>query len=390
MKAIWMHAADLEGRDPEAVVEEILGLGLDTAAIAFAYHGGRLLTPRHPRRRVLELDPSSVYFRSDPGRYQGLRLQPRVARAAALMDPFLAACGRAGLAVNAWTVVCHNDRLGFELPDCCVRNVFGDVYPYALCPSRPDVRAYAAALCGEIADVGQVSRIELEAVSFLGLEHGSLHDKRGIRLAPLALWLLSVCLCAACRERVGAALEDFSPIALDWLERYFKTLDPRAPDDLREALEVVLGAELLDELVAARRAVVASLIDEIRQATRGLHLNVRLAPDPLFIGGKSALDWSDLPGRVDSATVTFFGYPVERMREELEGLPGGRERPVPVYGGFVFHAPDCGSESEVRQRADLLREAEVDGLSLYAYTLAGQVQLRWLPPALRGPPSSRA
>jgi hypothetical protein len=389
MKSVFMHAWDLHGVDPVALTEELASIGLDTCSLAFSYHGGRVLLPRRPDGRVLELLPGAAYFTPQLDRYRGLRLQPHVAPEAALVPAFLRACGRVGMRVSAWTVLCHDDRLGVEHPDCCIENVFGDRYSYALCPSHPEVRRYAAALCGDIADTAGLARLELEALGFMGFEHASLHDKSGIPLNAAAKWLLSVCVCRWCRSRIGEPISAFAARAGTWLEDFLAAPAPGASAPaLREELDKVLGEQLLETLLSGRRQAVATLLDEIRAETGPMHLDVRLSLDPLFVGGKSALTWEDLRGRADSATLTFFGTSLERMAAELHRLPPPERRPLPVHGGFVFHHPDCDSEADVRARVGLLREAGVSGMSFYALGLAAGPQLGWLASALAAEPDA--
>jgi hypothetical protein len=377
-----MHAWDLEGRVPGEVAAELRGLGLDTAAVAFTYHGGRVLLPRGRGGRVRETGAGGAYFPATAERYRGLRLGPHVAPGAALVPPFVEACADAGVAVNAWTVLCHDDRTGEQHPECCVQNVFGDRYRYALCPSHPDVRSYVGALCADIAATPGLTRMELEALGFMGLAHASLHDKSGIPLTAAARWLLSICVCGSCRARVGGALEESAGRARRWLERYLYELPPAPGAELREELESILGAELLEALLAGRRAVVRTLLEEVRAATGPVHLNVRWAPDPLFVGGKAALAPEDLAGRADSATVTFFGYPLQAMAAEVAALPAPKARALPLYGGFVFHGPDCASEADVRARLSILQAAGMDGISFYSFGMAARPQLQWLARAL--------
>ncbi|MBW3630734.1 MAG: hypothetical protein KY464_15760 [Gemmatimonadetes bacterium] len=383
MNSIFMHAWDLDGVEPRAAVAEIRAVGLERCSLAFSYHGGRVVLPRRRSGRVLELDPGAVYFAARLERYRGLRLRPRVAPATALVPAFIHTCADAGLAVNAWAVLCHNDRLGAENPDCCIENVFGDRYTYGLCPANPEVRRYVTALCADIAQTPGIAGLELEALGYMGLEHASLHDKSGITLSPTAKWLLSVCVCTSCRASLGGVAEAFADRARSWLEEYFRS-PAEAPRDgsLRPAPETVLDAGVLDELLAGRRQVVRSLLEEIRDGAHPLPVDVRLATDPLFIGGKSTLDWGDLPGRADSATVTFFGVPLERMSMELRRLPPPAERPAPLHGGFVFHAPDCASEADVEKRVAALRDAQLDGVSCYCLGLAARPHLEWLASAL--------
>jgi len=386
VRAMYVHAWDLEGLAPAALAEELRALGLTVCSLALRYHGGRMLLPRGRRSRVRELDPGAVYFPADPARYAGLRLRPHVAPEAALVPPFLEACAEVGLAVRAWTVLCHDDRLGAAHPTCATQNVFGDRYPYALCPSHPEVRRHVAALCADVAAQPGIAQLDLEAVGFMGMEHASLHDKAGLALSAAARWLLSICVCAECRARVGSALDAFAARATPWLERYFQAppmAGRTAEGPLRPALEAIVGADVLGALLDGRRQVVATLLDEIRAGV-ALPLDVRVSTDPLFVGGKSALAWDDLAGRADSATLSWFGVPLERMREELHQVPPPGARRVAVHGAVVFHAPDCDVAASVRERLALVHAAQLDGVAFYCYGLAAQPHLDWLAGALAG------
>jgi hypothetical protein len=186
---------------------------------------------------------------------------------------------------------------------------------------------------------------------------------------------------------VGPPLEEFAPRARHWLDAYLAAPAPAAEPAPRAALDDAVGAPLLDALLAGRRHVVATLLDEVRAAAGALHLNVRLAADPLFVGGKSALGWGDLAGRVDSATLSWFGAPLERMRRDLRELPPPGARPVPLDGAFVFHAPDCLTPDDVRARLALVRAARLDGVAFYCLGLAAPPHLAWLAAALAADPA---
>ncbi len=376
MRSIWMNAWDVVGMEPEAAVDLIQSCGLDACSIGSAYHGGRMLLPRS--RRVYEQDPSALFFPARVERYRDLPFHPAVAPEATRVPPFVAACRKRGLEVSAWTVLLHNDRLGLQAPECCIRNVFGDRYSYGLCPAHPDVRAYAGALCEDIAEQPGFTRLDLEALSYMGYAHGSLHDKAGIPLPEWASWLLSICTCRHCRERVGPALDEFAAVAREVLASYFDSMQERPSGSLRPALESLLGAKVLDALLVGRRAVLLSLLDDLRARIAPMHLNLRLAPDELFCGGKTPLRWEDLQGRVDSVTMTFFGHDLDDMAARLAGLPPRRERTVPVHGGFVFHYPDCRSQEDISKRLAAIDGADLDGVSLYSLSMASEAQLRQL------------
>lgn len=380
LRSIWMNAWDLEGIEPTEIISQLKDLGLNGCNLTLSYHGGRMLLPR--RRKVFEQQAGALYFPANLSSYDTSKLRPRVAPQSKLVAKFVEICRQKQFEVNAWTVLCHNDFLGSQVPDCCIQNVFGDRYTYALCPSNPDIRRYVVALCADIADFG-AAQIDLEALSFMGYEHQGLHDKSGIPLASWAKWLLSVCVCRCCREKLGAFADEITTKARARLENYFDESPAETADfDLEARLAEAIGADALAALLEMRRQTLISLLDEIRKATGGTHLNVRAATSPLFTGGKTALSFEDLASRADSATVTFIGATKEKMRAELALVPPPEKRPLPIFGGFSFHHPDCQSREDVSERLAMMRDAKLDGFLFYLYGLASTRHLAWLKAAL--------
>ena len=68
--------------------------------------------------------------------------------------------------------------------------------------------------------------------------------------------------------------------------------------------------------------------------------------------------------------MTFLGADVESIRGESKRLPAKQERTVPLYGGFMFHYPDCASERDVKERLRLLDAAQLDGHIFYGFGMA--------------------
>ena len=361
-KSIWMAPWDVDGRDPEAVLDQLEDCGIGAASLALAYHGGRLLLGHHPSRVVYEQHPSALYFHADTARFGAPR--PEIAAEAGAAHAFLAAAARRGFPVEAWAVLCHNDLLAARDPSLAIRNAFGEPYSYALCPANPRVADYCVELCRQAARVEGAAGIDLEALSFMGYEHASLHDKRGAGLPRAALDLLSVCLCAHCRAALGPAAEP--------LERHIRR-NVRAvlAGDEAEDMPVDLEAPL----AAHRGGVQRRLLARIREAAGTARLNLRLAPDRRFTGGKCSLPEESVAGLVDEATVTFFGAPLEEMRFAAARL---RPRGVALRGGFVFHGPDCSGPDDIAARIEALSTPAIRGLSFYSYSLALPRHLDWL------------
>jgi len=134
--------------DPGAV-QRALALGVDVVALAASYHACRAVSPLHPTRRVMEVSHSALYVPVREEAWRGQRLAPITPEGSGDDDLFNDAREQlveAGLGVDAWIVLTHHDELGRENPELAVKNAFGDVYTYALCPQAPDVRQYCLTL----------------------------------------------------------------------------------------------------------------------------------------------------------------------------------------------------------------------------------------------------
>jgi hypothetical protein len=437
--SIWLHPWDLEGWEPAALVDRLRALGLDACQLALAYHATRMVLPAHRRRRLFETAHSAIYFPLAPASgtevspgdkhaaagarhasaaevaHGGLCLEgwtPPVAPEAALTPPFLAACRDAGFPVSAWVVLCHQDGVDGGAAALCVTNVYGDRYGYALCPSQPAVQAWAAALCAAAAGQPGVDALDIEAASFLGVDHQSAHDKRGVPLPASIAWLLSICVCPACRRALDPACADeIASRARGTIDAYFRgwpmasalsSTSVPAPTSapvpasavalrlgspaiatsdggaLSEALTAALGEDLLRRLLDARDRAQIALLTAIRQRVPDTRLLLRLASSPLFIGGKTALPLRALGGLADAAVMTWLGADLAVMRADLETLPPPDARAVPLEGGFTLHAADCRAPEDVEARLDLLRTAGFDSAIAYCYGLASDAHLSWL------------
>ena len=275
-----LYPWDVDG-DP-AAADRIAGLGLTGVTLAAAYHAVRAVTPFHPRHRIVTRD-AAVYYRADPSRWRAgaarqrpARLRPAVARPAGSFERAAAALRSRGLAVTAWAVVTHNDRLGVTVPSAAVRNAFGDAYPWALCLASPAVREYAARLAGEVAALPAADAVELEACGWYGVEHLSAHDKTAGAGGGAAQWLLSVCFCSACRPAYAAAGADPA-----WLAARV-----RAAVDLPE--EAALPGAAAGVLAGVRAALATRFQREVvaaaRDAAPGKPVYLHVHPDPRATG----------------------------------------------------------------------------------------------------------
>lgn len=181
--AAYAYPWDLNG-DPRAA-ERFAELGIDAVVLAAAYHSVRAATPRHPRHRVVDARSAALYM---PVRADAWgELIPADASPWAGERSFTRAAGElrlVGLPVRAWVVLTHSTAVGLANPWACVRNAFGDVYPYALCPSVPAVRDYSRRLVGEVVRQSGVTDVVLEACGPMGVNHLGHHEKTAEPTGP--------------------------------------------------------------------------------------------------------------------------------------------------------------------------------------------------------------
>ncbi|KAA2254916.1 hypothetical protein F0L68_29495 [Solihabitans fulvus] len=376
----YAYPWDLVG-DP-AAAERIAGIGADAVALAASYHTVRAATPFHPARRVVDARHAALYVPIRPEAWRGNRLVPAPPSWVDGDDPFGAAASAlraVGRPVYAWTVLTHASRLGDAHPELTVRNAFGDRYPYALCPSNPDVVEYCRTLVAEIVHCGQPDGMVLEACGQLGFVHGGHHEKTdGADWTATQQQLLSLCFCAACERRYGDAGID--PAELRAAVRAAVT-DGRA-DSVPEALGEELAASVSSVRAEVLRHLRQTLIGEIRALAPGTRIVLHASADE-WATGPFAPVASDTGGEVDALTLTCWpgperSVPAIRALRELVG-PDAR------IAGYLLALPPRPVDGAallaelLRYRAEGMAEfhlyhaglASVDRLAAMRNALAG-------------------
>ena len=266
--SIYTFADDLRAEGTAAVLDRILGYGCDGVTVTAAYHRARDVTPHGPARVTLRRD--GVHFPPPGELFRGLRLVPPLQPAAG--DGLFAAVreltGRRGARLHGWTVFLHNTTLGLAHPDVTQRSCFGDrAAPADLCPSHPDVRAYADALARSVARQG-VDTVVAESLHFGYFRHGYHHDRCFADLGPVEEFLLGLCFCDHCRARgeaAGADAEAACAAAERIVSRVLDGGEPLpgglTPDNLRAR-----AGEAVARYAAARRETVTTLAASVARS----------------------------------------------------------------------------------------------------------------------------
>lgn len=389
--SIFAFPTDLHGEGVETVLDNVqLRAGLGGITLAAVYHEARDLFPHNPGGRIRFLEGGAAYFRPDARRYAGLALRPRPARLTTEFDALTeaaAAARRRGLAVHAWTVFLHVDWTCEPRPEQCERTAFRDPLLTELCPANPDVRAYAAALAGDIARHG-VRTIVAESLHYHPLEHGYHHERYFAPLGGQARFLLGLCFCehclAAARER-GADAQRLRRFAVDELERAFagEPGDPAEPS-LEEA-RALAGGELA-ALLDARAERVASLAGEVAEAARAEGAGFAFLDASGAIKGYAT---GHPEGEAAPSIAWRLGVDVAAVANACGGLeaiayaadPARVELDLEAYGaalpehGTLSAAlrpmlPDCDSAENLAGKLRLARALELERVDLYHYGLA--------------------
>ncbi|MEV7043188.1 hypothetical protein [Amycolatopsis sp. NPDC051061] len=324
-------------------------LGVDEVAVALSYHSARAATPWSASHTAVVARHAAFYrpLRSEawgslrPSTPDWVSSEDSGGDAVRLLN-------EAGIPAAAWIVLTHNSQLGYEHPDVVVRNCFGEAYPWALCPSQPAVREYAATLTAEAVAGLELSSVILEACGPLGAVHQHQHEKTDGVWAPAVARLLSICCCDACASSWDLDAETVRAQLVEEVRRLVATGDLGVTaDDLPPSLTQLLlrtRQKATDEL---RAAVLAQLPEGTRVVLHG-------ALDPWVTGA--------LPGLTPSAAddvdaVVLFGWApatgAEAVAAAREALPDRvaigsyitavAAAPVPDIAGYVGELAKAGA-----------------------------------------------
>ena len=393
-------ATDLHDEGLDAVLGNVQErAGVDGLTLAVAYHDARDLFPHNPVHKVRYLEGGAVFFRPDESRYEGLRLQPRVAELARTVDPLgdlCAAAGERGMDVNAWVVFLHSDRLGFAHPECSTQNAFGDRYLTDLCPSNPEVRAYARSLASDVARYG-ISTILAESLHFHGLTHGYHHERYFEELGTVGTYLLGLCFCAHClaaARRAGVDAEMVHRFVRDELERRFAgDGSSDGSEELTRDLLTAFEDEQLLGYLDARAETVTSLVAEVSAAVdedtnvafldlsgaeKGFATGQPAGDAAPTIGWQVGIDVTSLAEACDIIEATGYAADPDRLGVDLDAYRHLLADPSQL--GLVLRPmpPDCRSADNLAAKIALARERGLKRVDFYHYGFCRLRSLDWI------------
>ncbi len=385
-RAIYAYPWDLADEGVADVIGTVGALGIDTITVAGSYHAGKFLQPHGRSGKVSFPEDGTVYFRADLSRYGAIR--PILNSLVRERDILREIGENRQVAANAWMVLLHNSRLGELHPQSTVRNAFGDRYVYSLCPSAPDAREYAVALCRDVTDNYAVAGITVETPGFLPYAHGYHHE---FAMVKSNRWLdsrLGLCFCDHCvrgSEAVGIDASRLKAQVRQDIEAYLAS-DVDFPDDCADAFW--LGDAATDRTLSSflnwRCDVVTSLVREIRERVRA-DANVAVIPSVARPTGGAWYEGSNLRALAEAAGIVeacFYEKSAERVGADVYDTKRRLNGTGTLRGILRPGFPDLGSRGEVAAAARALRDAGISEVAFYNYGLLRRSNLSWIADAL--------
>jgi hypothetical protein len=383
--SMWTYPWDVQDIGYERTVRDLRDTaGLNTISLATAYHAGRFLQPRSPRRKAYFPEDGTIYFQPTPSRWDGLAIQPKVADIVAQGGDVLAELIRrrdaGGIKVSCWTVCLHNTRLGMLHPGAVTRNAFGDANYYNLCPSHPDARAYVTALVEDVTKTYKPDVIELESPSFMGFAHEFHHEKDGVGLTAEDDFLLSLCFCDACLARATKAGVDgrhARKTVAGWIVETCEREIPKSrwPEFPLGGLGSFKSHPEVYEYVKWRFEPVTSLVAQIRERADSATKVYLIDLKDGWLGG---CDIGAIARACDGVILCAYAATPNDVATLIgEGRRAvGPDKYLGVGCRVVY--PEMRSATDLAVRCEAAADASADGVNFYNYGLIPEPRLGWI------------
>jgi hypothetical protein len=388
--SVYAYPWDLLDEGFEKSLDTIAELGLAGVNLAAAYHSGKLIAPRSPRRRVHFLEGGVVYFRPTSSRFQNSRIQPVASELVAkydLMGNTITECKKRGMKPAAWVVGTHNTRLASSHLDLAARNAFGDTYINWMCPSHADVRGFLKELVDDLLAQHPFKAIVFESPGYLGFYHDYHHEFFGMSLGPLEHSLLAICFCTSCELAGKAAGLDVAALKNTVRSLIDQKLEEpihhgQIPvNSLLELLEFTLFQPEFAAYVRVKCDLITRFVGElagvVRQRSAELYTVGPIFVEPWTLGWVEGLDVRSLGKVVDRFDVPLYTADPERRRAEAYAVTG--TQPAANLGAVICVLPPSSQAlDDVTSTAAVAKQTGFSNVDFYNYGHLPRHRLEWI------------
>ncbi len=392
---LWAYPWDILDEGPAAVMERVADAGFDEVSVAMLYHGGMLLLPHNPRRKVYFPEGGVTYFVPDRERYLddapgiepqgGKALRPVASRLTQEGDPLSRICQAAaarGLATVAWVVCLHNSRLGLEDPTVTLENAFGDHYPYALCPSKRRVGVFLERLVADLSSRYELAGIELEALYHQSYPHQWSHPKEGAHRTTLDGHLLSLCFCTDCMAAATARGVNADAVRMSVCSLLHSGLGGSATGPCAEA--ATFTTKELDALIPEVSAYLATRTDVVTALLEKLCAASQVAIHGIIGSGLLGREhWSGIAlhnwaAKCHSLTVNCYQPGSYASVKEEIAQARRQVGESSLYVGLQATWPHVDAASKLSNRVRAASAAQANGIAIYNYGLMPLRHIDWV------------
>lgn len=381
---------DLADEGPEEAVAAMAArCGCNALAVNAVYHHARLLRPRRPGSKIVELPGAVAAFQPQtalypPGGPVPLVHTPLVR--ASVLARIRDACAHHGVDLGLWIVGLHNSSLGEQFPGLCTVNCFGDRYTYNLCPTAGAAGDYVTALARDLCAQFRPQRLILEAAGYLGLRHGVHHELFFSTWDEALELLLSLCFCPACRARARAADLDAETlrgqVAL-WAGRLLNGEPGTAPFDPADGRLSCLLAQIPDLAAyqALRTGAVTDLVRRVQAvaAATGAELDVIPASfhRPVSRAWLEGAHLPDLAAACNHLLIPAYWPDAGQVAGDL-GWAHWLAPAAYLAAGLNACEPALAGARALAAQAAACRRTGCRGIYYYNYGLLPEARLEWV------------
>jgi hypothetical protein len=322
----------------------------------------------------------AIYFKPQRDLWKHTPIAPRVSPLVGGKHPnplklISDRCATQGLALNSWTVCCHNSYLAEKYPQHTTHDAFGNPSATWLCPTDTAVREYLKALVRDLTTNYKIGRVELEGFSFESFKHYHFHEKIGIALGDVEKFLFALCFCGHCQARAQSQNVDVGRIRAATQTALNKAF---AGDPLEGSPEdFVAQTPGLDRFVAMREDVLLSLLQEVKQVSKSPAFFMDMGPS--LLSGLSLKKAMEVSPKV---TILAYAASADRVETMVRDALDEVKSPEKLHVGFHCYPPNAPDKTALVANVRRTAELGVRDINFYNYGIMPRRHLEWVKEAI--------
>jgi hypothetical protein len=285
------------------------------------------------------------------------------------------------VSVNAWTVGCHNSRLGLANPDLTLRSPHGDSLAFGLCPSKPTVQQYLISMVRDLDGRYDFARIEPETFDFFyGSGLSWHHDKVFVDLGKLGTFLLGLCFCEDCRAIAEGAGVDVAAARQTCIDTIDDISSGALPMSI-SPLQWISAHPNVCAYASVRERTVEDLfadVGDVVNAHLGYTIGMLDAGDEWLFG----LDLDALSPHVDYYTTLAYESSGEEVTRSVNTADAVTPD-VPIHVGLQPGPPVVDDGETVEEIVDAAVDTGAERISFYNFGQLPERSFGWIREATR-------